>query len=44
MSGPAIVEQMDATTVLDPGASLVVEPLGNLVIRFDEQNVVGTAP
>ena len=43
ISGPAIVEQMDATTVLDPGASLIVDTLGNLVIRFDE-NLSGTLP
>jgi N-methylhydantoinase A len=30
--GPAIIEQMDATTVLDPGAALVVDSNGNLVI------------
>ena len=32
VTGPAIIEQMDATTVLDPGARLVVDPVGNLII------------
>jgi N-methylhydantoinase A len=43
ITGPAIIEQMDATTVLDPGASLVVDALGNLVIRFEEK-LFGTSP
>jgi N-methylhydantoinase A len=30
--GPAIVEQMDATVVLDPGAAGEVDELGNLVV------------
>ena len=32
LDGPAIVEQMDATTVIDPGARLLVDTAGNLVI------------
>ncbi len=32
VSGPAIIEQMDATTVLDPGARLTVDPVGNMII------------
>ncbi|MBV9786211.1 MAG: hydantoinase/oxoprolinase family protein [Acidisphaera sp.] len=32
LNGPAIVEQMDATTVLDPGTDLRVDAIGNLVI------------
>jgi N-methylhydantoinase A len=32
LAGPAIIEQMDATTVLDPGATLRVDPAGNLII------------
>ena len=32
LAGPAIVEQMDATTVVDPGARLEVDAFGNLVI------------
>jgi len=36
ISGPAIIEQLDATTVLDPGASLTVDPSGNLVIAVGD--------
>lgn len=36
ITGPAIIEQMDATTVLDPGASLVVDPNGNLIITVGD--------
>ena len=32
LRGPLIVEQMDATTVVDPGAQLEVDHLGNLII------------
>ncbi|WP_149538278.1 hydantoinase/oxoprolinase family protein [Siccirubricoccus phaeus] len=32
LPGPAIIEQMDATTVVDPGATLRVDSTGNLVI------------
>jgi N-methylhydantoinase A len=32
LSGPAIVEQPDTTIVIDPGATAVVDGLGNLVI------------
>ena len=32
LAGPAIVEQPDATVVIDPGATAVVDALGNLVI------------
>lgn len=32
LDGPVIVEQMDATTVVDPGARLEVDRLGNLII------------
>jgi N-methylhydantoinase A len=31
--GPAILEQPDATTVLDPGLVATVDPLGNLIAR-----------
>ncbi len=31
--GPAIVEQMDSTTVIHPGQSAAVDPFGNLVIN-----------
>ena len=33
ISGPAIIQQADATTVLDPGSEAVVDPIGNLRIR-----------
>jgi N-methylhydantoinase A len=35
IAGPAIVEQRDATTVIDPGATARVDDLGNLVIAID---------
>ncbi|MFQ5829703.1 MAG: hydantoinase/oxoprolinase family protein [Candidatus Methylomirabilia bacterium] len=31
-SGPAVIEQLDATTVIEPGDSVRVDPLGNLAI------------
>ncbi|RLV55080.1 hydantoinase/oxoprolinase family protein [Aeromicrobium phragmitis] len=37
IAGPAIVEQMDTTTVLLPGDVLVVDELRNLVIEIGEQ-------
>jgi N-methylhydantoinase A len=36
IAGPAIIEQMDATTVLDPGTSLLVDPNGNLIITVGD--------
>ena len=33
IAGPAIVQQADATTVLEPGSAAVVDALGNLRIR-----------
>ncbi|MEM7023438.1 MAG: hydantoinase/oxoprolinase family protein [Pseudomonadota bacterium] len=33
VSGPAILEQLDATTVVAPGDTASLEPLGNLVIE-----------
>jgi N-methylhydantoinase A len=30
--GPAIIEQLDCTTVLEPGNRAEVDPLGNLVV------------
>lgn len=33
ISGPAIVEQIDATTVIEPGATARVDAIGNLRIR-----------
>jgi N-methylhydantoinase A len=32
IAGPAIVQQMDATTVIEPGAVAVVDAIGNLKI------------
>jgi N-methylhydantoinase A len=32
IAGPAIVEQMDATTVIEPGNSVVADKFGNLVV------------
>ena len=37
LPGPAIIEQMDATTVLDPGAHLRVDAAGNMVITIGAQ-------
>jgi len=31
--GPAIVEQLDCTTVIEPGQRVAVDPIGNLVVR-----------
>jgi N-methylhydantoinase A len=36
ITGPAIIEQFDSTTVVPPGASLEVEPHGNFIITFKE--------
>jgi len=36
LAGPAIVEQPDTTVVIDPGATAVVDSLGNLVISVGE--------
>ena len=33
LPGPAIVEQMDATTVIPPGMTATVEPYGNLILE-----------
>ena len=33
IEGPAVVQQMDATTVIEPGAVAVVDAIGNLRIR-----------
>jgi len=37
IEGPAIVAQLDTTILIDPGASAVVDPLGNIVIAVGEQ-------
>ncbi len=39
LEGPAIVEQLDSTTVVEPGDHVTVDPLGNLVVT-----VSGGAP
>jgi N-methylhydantoinase A len=33
VTGPAIIEQLDATTVVPPGRRATVDRVGNLVIR-----------
>jgi N-methylhydantoinase A len=33
VAGPAIVEQLDATTVIPPGQRATVDRTGNLVVR-----------
>jgi N-methylhydantoinase A len=33
VAGPAIIEQLDCTTVLDPGNRATVDPLGNLLVE-----------
>jgi N-methylhydantoinase A len=33
IAGPAIIQQADATTVLEPGSAALVDALGNLRIR-----------
>ena len=35
IAGPAIIAQLDATTVLEPGCRARQDPLGNLVITLD---------
>ena len=32
LEGPAIVEQLDTTTVVEPGDRVTVDPLGNLIV------------
>jgi N-methylhydantoinase A len=31
--GPAVIEQLDATTVIEPGARATLDPIGNLRIK-----------
>ena len=33
LTGPAIVEQIDTTTVIPPGVTALVDPVGNLRLR-----------
>jgi N-methylhydantoinase A len=35
LAGPAIVEQIDTTTVIPPGVTALVDPVGNLRLRRD---------
>jgi len=37
-AGPAIVEQLDATTVIDPDCDARVDPLGNLIVRIRRES------
>jgi len=39
--GPAIVEQMDATLVVDPGARCRVDDFGNILIEVNGFNAAG---
>jgi N-methylhydantoinase A len=32
-NGPAIVEQLDSTTVVEPGNTVTVDKLGNLILK-----------
>jgi N-methylhydantoinase A len=34
LEGPAIIEQLDCTTVLEPGNKLTIDKLGNLLIEL----------
>jgi N-methylhydantoinase A len=31
--GPAIIEQLDCTTVIEPGQRVAVDAIGNLIVR-----------
>jgi N-methylhydantoinase A len=33
IAGPAILEQADATTVIEPGFAARIDPLGNLIVE-----------
>ena len=35
LPGPAIILQLDSTTVVPPGASFIVDPGGNLVMTLE---------
>jgi N-methylhydantoinase A len=35
LHGPAIVEQMDTTTVIFPDQAVECDPFGNLIVSFD---------
>jgi len=34
LAGPAVIEERESTTVVDPGADVVVDPHGNLVVEL----------
>jgi N-methylhydantoinase A/oxoprolinase/acetone carboxylase beta subunit len=36
LAGPAIIEQVDSTTVVPPGARARIDAIGNIVLRFEE--------
>jgi N-methylhydantoinase A len=36
LQGPAIIEQMDTTVVVDPGAGVTQDADGNLIIEVNE--------
>jgi N-methylhydantoinase A len=36
VSGPAVVEEAESTTVLPPGATAEVDPYANLIVTFEE--------
>ena len=38
--GPAIIEQLDATTVVYPGDSSIVDDWGNLIIDLEVEKVI----
>ncbi len=33
-AGPAVVEQLDATTIIEPGDRVAIDPLGNLIVTI----------
>ena len=39
LQGPAIVEQADATTVIEPGMAAQVDELGNLIIEAKSRGI-----
>ena len=41
LAGPAIVEQLDSTTVIEPGTQAVSDAIGNLVITFSKARETG---
>jgi N-methylhydantoinase A len=34
ITGPAIVEQLDTTTIVEPGDRAEIDPLGNLIVTL----------